>query len=374
MKIFNIYIEREFNIFNLMKNLINSKLETLKIFIYNNDINYKIDSQIILSNIKNLEIDIEKGYNLNDFLFNFFNHIQFPSLEQYILNLDLNQFNHQILNSNNNDYNIINQFLIHILNNQNQFYLKSFFYLINQIQFINRKQKYLFKFNINNEDIFKKYYSKYDLSIDEKEIIKYKKIDIKVIKYGNSLNIKKIIEKKDINICDIYLNIFQEEYLIKSFKNIRSINCEEEIQQNNILNQLFKEDLNNLKYINLNLGDIDISILYEMIKNCKNLKSLILKLHPNNFNQNINLLLQLIENLKHLKIINITSNNSNFKYDICLEQQLNNFPKIKERKYYYDEFIIGNEVFILRLKWKNKIINFNIKCIYEIKSYDIKKK
>ena len=147
------------------------------------------------------------------------------------------------------------------------------------------------------------------------------------------MNIKKIIEKKDINICDIYLNIFQEEYLIKSFKNLRSINCDEEIQQNNLLNQLFKDDMNNLKYINLNLGDIDISILYEKIKNCNNLKSLILKLHPNNFNQNINLLFQLIENLKHLKIINITSNNSNFKYDICLDQQLNNFPQIIERKY-----------------------------------------
>ena len=299
MKIFNIYIEREFNIFDLMKNLINSKLETLKLFIYNNEINSKIDNQIILSNIKNLEIDIEEGYNINDFLFNFFNYIQFPSLKQYILHLNLNQFNHQILNSNNNDYNIINQFLIHILNNQNQFYLKSFFNLINQIQFINnlqlnlrnfnfvyknkRKQKYLFKFNINNDDIFKKYYSKYDLSIDEKEIIKYKKIDIKGIKYGNKLNVKKIIEKEDINICDIYLNIFQEEYLIKSYKNLRSINCEEEIQQNNIINQLFKEDLNNLKYINLNLGDIDISILYEMIKKCKNLKFLILKLNHNNF-------------------------------------------------------------------------------------------
>ena len=146
MKKFTIYIERKFNIFNLMMILINSKIETLKIFIYDNDINYKIDSQIILSNIRNLEIDIEKGYNLNDFLFNFFNHIQFPSLEQYILNLDLNQFNNQKLNSNNNDYNIINQFLIHILNNQNQFYLKSFFNLINQIQFINNLQLNLKKF------------------------------------------------------------------------------------------------------------------------------------------------------------------------------------------------------------------------------------
>ena len=182
------------------------------------------------------------------------------------------------------------------------------------------------------------------------------------------MNIKKIIEKEDINICDIYLNIFQEEYLIKSFKNLRSINCEEEIQQTNLLNQLIKEDMNNLKYINLNLGDIDLSILYEMIKKCYNLKSLILKLHPNNFNQNINLLLQLIENLKQLKIINIISNNSNFKYDICLTQQLNNCPKTKERKYYCDKFIIGNEVFILRPKWTNNIINFNIKFIYDIKN------
>ena len=103
-----------------------------------------------------------------------------------------------------------------------------------------------------------------------------------------------------------------------------------------------------------------------MIKKCKNLKSLILKLHPNNFPQNINLLLQLIENLKQLKIINITSNINNPKYDICLEKKLNNFPKIKERKYYYEEFIIGNEVYVFRPKKTNTIINDNIKCIYYI--------
>ena len=388
MKIFNIYLEQEFNIFDLMKNLINSKLETLKIFIYNYgiEINYKIDYQIILKNIKNLEINIEKGYNINNFLFNFFNNIQFPSLRQYILNLDLNQFNHQILTPNNYDYNIINQFLIHILNNQNQFCLKSFFNLINQIQFINyfhlnlrdfnfiyknnRGQKYLFKFNINNTDVFKKYYPNYDLSIDEKEILQYKKVDIKGIKYGKNIKIKKIIEKKDINICDIYLNSFQEEYFIKSFKKLRSIYCEEEIQENNLLNELFKDDLDNLKYINLNLGDIDISLLVKMIVKYKNLKSLILKLHPNNFNQNINLLLQLIENLKQLKIINITSNNNYPKKDIYLLEKLNNYPKIKERKYYYKEFIIGNEEFIKR---SNESINFNIKGLYKIdKSETIK--
>ena len=393
MKIFNIYIEREFNIFDLMKNLINSKLEILKIFIYNYgfEINYKFDYHIILKNIKNLEINIEEGYNINDFLFNFFNNIQFPSLKQYILNLDLNQFNHQILTPNNYDYNIINQFLIHILNNQNQFCLKSFFNLINQIQFINyfhlnlrdfnfiyknnRGQKYLFKFNINNTDVFKKYYSNYDLTIDEKEILQYKKIDINGIKFGNNINIKKIIEKKDINICDIYLNSFQEEYFIKSFKKLRSINSEEEIQQNNLLliNELFKGHINNLKYINLNLCDIDISILLRNIKNCENLKSLKLKLHHNTINQNINLFLKLIENLKQLKIINIISNNNYPKYDICLFEKLNHYPKIKERKYYYEEFIIGNEVYISKSKKKNNSINFNIKCIYEIKSYEIRK-
>ena len=55
---------------------------------------------------------------------------------------------------------------------------------------LKRKRKnniFLFKFNLNNEEAFKKYYFNLNLSIDENEINKYKKIDIKGIK--NKINI-----------------------------------------------------------------------------------------------------------------------------------------------------------------------------------------
>ncbi len=54
-----------------------------------------------------------------------------------------------------------------------------------------------------------KYYSNLNFSIREKEVIK---IDIK--------EIQKKIEKEDINLCVINLNINQSKYDIKSFKNL----------------------------------------------------------------------------------------------------------------------------------------------------------
>ena len=388
IKIFNIYLERNLNLFDLLNNLTSCELTSLKIVIYNsgNNFNYKINNQIILKKIRNLEIFVDEGYNINDFLFNFFNNVQFPSLKEYILHFDLNQFTQQnLIFDNNNDFNIINNFLIKTLKKKNRFELKSFFNLLNQLHFIRyfkldlrnyvfiykkkREEKYLFKFNLNNIDEFRKYYSNFDLSIDQKEILQYKKIDIKGIKYGNSLDIENIIEKEDINTCDIYFNINQKQYFINSIKYLRSIYSEEEIEQKdlliimNLLND--KTHLDNLKYINISLGDVDISILSKIIKKCNNLKSLILRLHPNNFYQNIIFFLSLIKNSKKLQIIKITSKN-NLK--INLEEKLKDFPKIIEKKYFYKEFIIGNESFISRQKKRKNILNFNIKCIYDIKN------
>ena len=375
INILNISILEKFNLFNLLRDIKDSNIYTLNIYIFNNDdINYEFESQIILKNIINLEININVEYK-NNFIFEFFNNIELPYLKQYILNFNSNQFINQKLKLNNNDFNIINHFLIDTLNNTNQFNLNTFFNLSNQLKLIRylelnlkyfhyiyekrRGIKYLFKFNLKNEDEFKKYYSNIDLSINKEEIIKYKKIDIKGIKFNN--DIEEIIEKDNINLCDIYLNLNLNKYFIKSFKNLRYIYSENEIKLNDLL-LINNENLNNLKYINITLGELDdkiYSILSQIIQHSQNLKSLILRLHPHNFNQNINFFIQLILNLKKLRIINISQNIIDPKYDLYLDKILNEFPQLKEKKYYFNEFKIGNEILILKEKKKYNILNFN---------------
>ena len=388
--ILNIYIkQKKINLFDLLKNLEDSKVRILKIFIFNydNNIHYKFNSRIILEKIKNLEININEG-NKNDFLFQFFNNVELPYLKQYILKINSNIYINQKLKLNKSDFNCINNFLVDTFNNTNQFNLNTFFILPNTLKLIryfelNSKQfcyiyskrreiKYLFKFILYNEDEFRKYYSNIDLSINKEEIIKYKKIDIKGIKYNN--NLKEIIEKNDINLCDIYLNLNLNQYIIKSFKNLRSLYCEKEINIHDLLiiikNQ--KGNFYNLKYINLTLNKIIISdnnpnyqIFKNLIQYSKNLKSLILKLHPYNFNKNINFFLRLVENLKKLKVLNISQNTINTKYDIDLEKVLDKFPKLKEKKYYFNIFKIGDKVFISKEK---NIENIKIEYRYEIKN------
>ena len=78
----NLYIERKFDLFELMKHLNNYNINTLKIVIFNinDDFNFEINSNIILDKIISLEIDIEE--ELNDFLFKFFNYIELPFLKE----------------------------------------------------------------------------------------------------------------------------------------------------------------------------------------------------------------------------------------------------------------------------------------------------
>jgi len=384
MTILIIEIKIKFNLFNLLKTLQNSKIEHLKIYFVNFDNDYyKFNNKILLEKIKNLEIEIN-GVNINKFLFHFFNYIELPYLREYIINIDLNEISNQSLISNNNDYNIINQFIIQTVNNKDKFNLKSFFFLPNKLRLIRYLQlnfkyffyvykkkrgfNYLFKFNMNNINEFKQYYSNLDLSIDESEIIKYKKIDIKGISYRNERNIIEIIEKKDINLCDIYCNLNQKQYFIKSISNLRTIYSEKEIQTNMlILNKSINgnDNFNNLKYINLNIGNINdiyvINFLFKLIKK-KKLKSLILRLNPNIFNQLITFLLQFIEYSKSLKIINITQNIENPKYNLNSKIILKQFPKLNERKYYFDEFIIGNQILVSKKQYS--IIIYEIKKKY----------
>ena len=90
--------------------------------------------------------------------------------------------------------------------------------------------------------MLKQYYSNIDFSICEKEVIKYKKLDIKGILEDNEINIEEIIEKKDINLCEINLNFNQSKYYIKSFEKLRSIYSENENQSINLLNILNKNN------------------------------------------------------------------------------------------------------------------------------------
>ena len=117
----NIFIERKFDLFELMRNLNTFNINTLKIVIFkiDDEFNFEINSNIILEKIISLEIDIEEEYIINEFLFKFFNYIEIPFLKEYTLHFNLYQFMNNKLNSNNSDFNIINQFLIDVLNNKN---------------------------------------------------------------------------------------------------------------------------------------------------------------------------------------------------------------------------------------------------------------
>ena len=300
------------------------------------------------------------------------------------------------------DYNNINSFIIDLLLFKHQFSFKSFFNLINKLIMINyihlnlgifdfiynRKidEKYLFKFNINNENEFKTYYLNYDLLINNRDIISYEKIDIKGLnKINNNLNkIEEIIEDNEINISDINLSIGLKKYLIKSFNDVESIYCEDDIQKINFKKLIQNKKLNNLKYINITIGDIsnlnkdnylsdNNKYLFELIKNSKNLKSIILRLKTDNLNETIKFILYLIEDLKKLRIFNISQYLSQSKFDITFEQLIKQFPKLKNRIYYFKEFKINN------IGFENKI-NDNIEknqkentiiCIHNIKKINI---
>ena len=261
MKKLSLYIRKKFDLFDLMRRLkdSDSQLNTLIIFVFDNYDNVtvysNIKSKIIFEKIKNLEIYIVDECNINDLMHQFFNNIQFPYLTKYILNFDFTQIN-QNIDLNESDYNIINKYFINDLNNKDNFSLKSFFNLPNQLKTIRylklksnifsyiyekkRNEKYYFKFNLHNKNMLKQYYSNIDFSICDKEVIKYKKIDIKGILEDNEINIEKIIEKKDINLCEINLNFNQSKYYIKSFEKLRSIYSEKENQSINLLNILNK--------------------------------------------------------------------------------------------------------------------------------------
>ena len=259
MKKLSVYIKKQFDLFDLIRILKDSQVNTLIIFIFDNYQNViscsEIKTEIILQQINNLEIYIEDECNINNCMYQFFKNIQFPYLTKYILNFDFTQINKNI-DLNESDYNIINKYYINDINNKNNFSLKSFFNLPNQLRTIEylklksnifsyiiekkNNEKYYFKFNLLNKNMLKQYYSIIDFSICEKEVIKYKKLDIKGILEDNEINIEEITEKKDINLCEINLNVNQSKYYIKSFEKLSSIYSEKKNQSINLLNILNK--------------------------------------------------------------------------------------------------------------------------------------
>ena len=89
------------------------------------------------------------------------------------------------------------------------------------------------------------------------------------------------------------------------------------------------------------------------------MKSLILRLDSKNYIQDISFFLSLIEDLKKLRILNIIPYRE-YMYDLNEEKLLNQFPKLKQRLYYFDEFII------------NKKNNFD--CVFDINKDKINQK
>ena len=310
---------------NLLNNLNNTKIDDLEIY-YKTNINSKIESNIIMLNqIKNLKL------NVNGKIFiELFNKIKFPNLENYKINLEeIKETEKEI--ENINDYNLVNILLM-----KKRFILKDLINLPNKLKSIKyldlnlKRYSFIWKKNINYLEL--KLYDElndYDLSIDEKEISKYNKIKIEGLSKFKKLKDIEIIEDKNVNLCDINLNI--NKCYIKNYKEIRSIYCEEENNISIIKDIIDKIEFKKLKEINLKIDYMEESdeiynYLSKLIKNSKNLKSLILRVNPN---QNISIFLSLIENLKFLKILNINGNK-----DKSEEELLTNYPKLKERKYY----------------------------------------
>ena len=107
VKILNIYIENNLNLIDLFENIKNDNIERLGIFIID-DIQLKIECQIILENIRIVEIRINR---FNNILFKLFEYIQFPNLNEYILNINDYISQNEILKTEESDFNIINKLI-----------------------------------------------------------------------------------------------------------------------------------------------------------------------------------------------------------------------------------------------------------------------
>ena len=144
-------------------------------------------------------------------------------------------------------------------------------------------------------------------------------------------------------------------------------------------------EFQNLKYLNLTIdnnqefsNEENLSknrIFYnlsKLIKNSTKLKSLILRLHPYNYEEKVYFILSLIENLNQLKILKISLNRKepkirNLNEEILLEK----YPKIKERRYYFKEFNINDNYIKCIFKIDINQLNKNVKLLnYSQQDYE----
>ena len=145
MKTLNIYIEKNFDLYELLSSLDNIQIETLKLFIIHGNITFQLKKQIILKTIKTLEINIKNKCN-NNFLFQFLHYFKFPSLREFILFANFNEIIHQIKKL------ILNE-------TAHKFCLKSFFDFPNKVKDIRYIKLNLTTFNytykkIRNQNYF----------------------------------------------------------------------------------------------------------------------------------------------------------------------------------------------------------------------------
>ena len=92
IKSLNLYIYNNIDLINLFNNIKYLKIDNLTIifFMYEKYNYSKKKDEIILNNIINLRIEINKDYCfINQLLEVLFNNIMFPNLESYILYLNL---------------------------------------------------------------------------------------------------------------------------------------------------------------------------------------------------------------------------------------------------------------------------------------------
>ena len=372
-----IYIQNKVNFVELIKNIKEMFVENLEIIEQYDKSDYLVLNNLIpilLNKIKYLRIE-----NLNEqILSQMFNNIQFPNLEKYKINFKFNQMdiNFKILNEKN-DYDKINKFIFEKLNNEDQFILNDIINFSNQLEkvkyleinlgilsYIYDKNKNKFEFNYNNENDLENNNSVINLLIDEKEISKYKQFKVKGLKnlYPKIKPdfIPLLIEDENINLENINLFPYKTEYNIKSLKNIKSIYCEDEIQKTNFFtNSKIKDIINNnifnkLKYIDLTIGYFNINnenifYLSSLIKKSINLKSLILRLDIENYHKDLSFFFSLIQDLNKLRVIKIYPILSD--YYSFNETFLNSFPKLKKRRYIFEDFMNTQNI---------------IKCVYRI--------
>ena len=393
----HIYFKKKFKLSNLMTILRDSNIKELEIYLLKGEIiETKVvnENKIYELNLIRFKIDIKSfEFNYQTFFNYLLNNIHFPCLKEYILNFQLHRVEKlTIEHQNTNFFNSVNYLILNNLINKRSFSFDDFFSMANNLNKIRilqlnlgiftfeYKNKYkennYFTLIVNDQYTFANYFkNNIDLFINDK-ILKFKKINIQGLKKlykqiklkENSLD--NIIEDENINCCDINLSLNKKEIVIKSLSNLNSIYCDDDIEKTNFFEiNIIKNNLSKfqkLKYLNFSIGYIKefpndknlkedhlYKSLSKLIQNSKNLKSIILRIHPANFNDNIiSFYLSLIPKLKKLRTFKLIQNDKYENNNHYLEPIIENENFIRRLK----EFEIGNKDYEIKRILDNKKI------------------